>query len=216
MTLTYALVSEGSADRMLHAPIEWLLEQHCRVPYSGTWANPASLGDTSRAVRTRLAEVAKYYPCDLAFVHRDRDNSTVQHRIDEITQAALDSNYPTPIVCVIPVRMTEAWFLFDEAAIRRAAGNPHSRVPLHLPSHQVAQRRSDPKEIIEEALVVASELRGRKLAQFRTDISNRKALVATYIDNFDPLRRHQSFADFEADVLSTLRIKGWGPRSDDG
>src|SRR5690606_21542965 len=126
---------------------------------SGVWANPASMTDRSRVVSRRLSEVQKYYPCDLAFVHRDRDNSTVEHRIAEIVQAAHDSGYLTPIVCVIPVRMTEAWFLFDEPAIRRAAGNPRSGVPLDLPTHDTVQRRADPKQIIERALVVASELR---------------------------------------------------------
>lgn len=210
MSLSYALVSEGGDDRMLHAPIDWLLGQHCRVPFSGVWANPASMNDRSRVVSTRLSEVERYYPCDLAFVHRDTDNSSVQHRVAEIMQAARSSGYPTPIVCVIPVRMTEAWFLFDEVAIRRAAGNPNSRVPLGLPGFQVVQRRANPKQIIEQSLVLASELRGRKLSQFQAGISNRKSLVAAYIDDFSPLRSHRSFAQFESDLVAMLRARGWG------
>jgi hypothetical protein len=38
-----------------------------------------------------------------------------------------------PVVCVVPVRMMEAWLLIDEMAIRRVAGNPNGRIPIELP-----------------------------------------------------------------------------------
>ena len=41
-------------------------------------------------------------------------------------QAAI-ATLDKPAICVIPVRMQEAWLLFDEIAIRHAAGNPHGR-----------------------------------------------------------------------------------------
>src|SRR5690554_3877276 len=122
MTLSYVLISEGGDDRMLHAPIDWLLAQHCQVPYSGVWADPASMSNGSRVMSTRLSEAGRYYPCDLAFVHRDRDGAAAEHRVAEVTQAVRDSGYLTPVVRIIPMRMTEAWFLFDELAIRKAAG----------------------------------------------------------------------------------------------
>ena len=31
---------------------------------------------------------------------------------------------------IVPVRMTEAWLLLDESAIRRVAGRPHGDEPL--------------------------------------------------------------------------------------
>lgn len=209
MTLNYVLVTEGRDDRMLHAPIDWLLSQHCQVPFSGIWANPTSMSDSSRILSTRLSQTALFYPCQLAFVHRDTDTTTVAARVAEITCAATDAGYPSPMVCVVPVRMTEAWFLFNEQAIRKAAGNPSSAVPLNLPDHNSAQRRADPKNIIEQALLTASEATGRKLKQFRADISTRKSLVSSYIDDFSPLRNYGAFVAFEQNLAACLAENGW-------
>jgi len=52
------------------------------------------------------------FPCDLLFVHRDTDRETTDARKEEIFKAIeqiseeLKANL---FVCVIPVRMTEAW-----------------------------------------------------------------------------------------------------------
>ena len=47
--------------------------------------------------------------------------------------------------------MAEAWLILDEAAIRTAVGKPDSRIPLHLPTPREAERRADPKGILENA-----------------------------------------------------------------
>jgi len=64
-----------------------------------------------------------------------------------------DSRYRTvEVVPAVPVRMTEAWLLFDEAAIRRAAGCPNGSMPLELPSLKTSEDIPDPKTILHEAL----------------------------------------------------------------
>lgn len=209
MTLNYILVSEGSDDQMLHQPIEWLLALHCKVPFAGVWANPSALSDRSRRLDIRLAQVMQYFPCDLAFVHRDTDTETYQDRVNEILAGAAAAGYATPLVCAIPVRMSEAWFLFNESAIRRAAGNPASRVALNLPNHAAIQRRADPKVFMEEVLIRASELRGRKLKNFTNQLGDKKSLVASYIADYSHLRAHSSFAQMEADLLSILAANNW-------
>lgn len=206
----YTLVTEGSGDRVLLEPINWILEQHCGVQFSGQWANPNALADASRDLRVRMMQVGRYYPADLYFVHRDIDVSTREHRENEIRGALEASGCVAPAICVIPVRMTEAWFLFSENAIRRAADRANGRVDLRLPSPAEVQRRADPKDVLEEKLVLASELTGRRLAQFRSDISRRKSLVAINIDDYSPLRRHASFARTEQDIQEALAANGWG------
>ena len=208
--MLYTLVTEGSDDRVLMSPIDWLLEQYCGVQFSGQWANPVALDDASRDMTVRMTQVGRYYPADLFFVHRDTDISTREHREDEIRAALEASGCAQPVICVIPVRMTEAWLLFDEDAIRRAADRANGRVGLGLPSVAEVQRRANPKEILESKLVLASELTGRRLAQFRAEMSRRKSLVATNIDDFAPLRRHDSFARMEQDIRSVLAMNGWG------
>jgi hypothetical protein len=55
---------------------------------------------------------------DLVVVHRDSDNVGADKRRDEIAQGAQDSGVESHVLPVIPVRMTEAWLLLDESAIR--------------------------------------------------------------------------------------------------
>lgn len=207
--MLYTLVTEGSGDRVLLEPINWLLGQYCVGEFSGQWANPSALSDRSRNLEIRMAQVQRYYPADLYFVHRDLDVATREHREAEIRDALAVSGCNAPAVCVIPVRMTEAWFLFHEAAIRRAADRAHGQDDLQLPSSDEVQRRANPKQILEDKLVLASELSGRKLAQFRAEIGRRKALVATSIDDFTPLRRHAAFLRLEDDLRGLLLANGW-------
>jgi hypothetical protein len=47
---------------------------------------------------------------------------------------------------VIPIRMTEAWLLLDEEAIRDSAGRPSSSVSLGLPLPQRVETIPDPKQ----------------------------------------------------------------------
>jgi predicted ATPase len=67
------------------------------------------------------------------FVHRDAERELLEKRVAEIhsvVSEAAQTKLVPPVVCVIPVRMQEAWFLFDESALRRAAGNPNGKQPL--------------------------------------------------------------------------------------
>lgn len=206
--MKYLLITEGASDRMLLRPIEWLLDAYCAVDYAGEWANPSVLETGRRDLATRLAECARSFPCDLAFVHRDVDVATTAERRQEINDAVVASGYAVPVVCAIPVRMTEAWFLFSEQAIKRAADNPGSSIRLGLPTSAEAQRRADPKAILETALVEASELAGRKLDSFKRDLGRRKGLVASHTDDFSALRLHQSFVEFEQELIERLRGMG--------
>ena len=52
------------------------------------------------------------------------------------------------VVCVVPVRMQEAWLLIDEAALRRAAGDPNGTQPLAMPDVQRLEELADPKQLI--------------------------------------------------------------------
>jgi hypothetical protein len=58
---------------------------------------------------------------DLIVIHRDADRAGRGDRIDEIRSASKGIMPDTPCVPVIPIRMTEAWLLLNEAEIRRVA-----------------------------------------------------------------------------------------------
>ena len=91
--------------------------------------------------------------------------------------------------------MTEAWLLFDEAAIRLASGNPNGAVPLDLPTRP--EREPDPRTVLRNRLVVASEFKGRRRKKLDRDLPHRVQLVAENIKDFAPLLRQPAFAEFE-------------------
>jgi hypothetical protein len=94
--------------------------------------------------------------------------------------------------------MSEAWMLFDEQAIRKAAGNPNGTSLLDLPSLRNTEAIPDPKEKLRRALETASELSGRRLKKFNT--SQAFWRVVEYIDDFSRLRELSAFRKFEASV----------------
>jgi hypothetical protein len=104
--------------------------------------------------------------------------------------------------------MQEAWLLFDEAADRRAAGNPNGRDPLAMPPLKRLDKLPDPKETLYELLRNASGLRGRRLKRFSTQASATR--VAEFIDDFTPLRGLTAFAVLEEELIQVIGQRGWG------
>lgn len=86
--------------------------------------------------------------------------------IEEALEVVKQSIPVPPVICVIPVRMQEAWLLFDEVALRAAAGNPRDHQQLQLPDITKVEQLADPKEILHNLLREASGLTGRRLKQF--------------------------------------------------
>jgi hypothetical protein len=94
--------------------------------------------------------------------------------------------------------MTEAWLLFDEAAIRRAAGNPQGAQSLVLPELGQAEAAPQPKKLLHEALRAASGLRGHRLAKFQA--ARAVHGVAQHIADFSPLRQLPAFKEVQDQV----------------
>ena len=98
--------------------------------------------------------------------------------------------------------MTEAWLLFDEAAIRQAAGNPRSATPLDLPPLTRVEELPDPKTVLNETLLRATEKPARRLRKFRTGQAVQR--VAELIEDYSPLRRAIAFNTLEQDLRAIL------------
>ena len=158
---------------------------------------PARAGLTER-VRCAL----ELFPADLLFVHRDADREPTATRRDEIRKAVEIATPNQATVPVVPVRMTEAWLLIDEPAIRSAAGNPRGTMALDLPKLGAIEGIADPKNILCVALRTACALRGRRLARF--DATKAVGLVAERITDFRPLQRLSAFKEFEDLLHSAL------------
>ncbi|WP_283138084.1 DUF4276 family protein [Rhizohabitans arisaemae] len=99
---------------------------------------------------------------DLVVVHRDSDNAGHGVRRTEIESAVQNIVEKTSLIPIIPVRMTEAWLLLDESAIRQVAGNPRGRQALGLPKAGEVEKIADPKTMLAECLLKAGDLTGRR------------------------------------------------------
>jgi Domain of unknown function (DUF4276) len=190
---TATLIAEGSSDQALVPLVEFVLDAHCNVPHITTFAANLPAGP----LRDRVSAALSLHPCDLLFVHRDADRSTVPDREEEIRAAVTHSGTRTH-VCLIPVRMTEAWLLADEAAIRRAAGNAAGKVNLGVPPIAKLETQADPKSLLFAALEKATELGVQRLRRFDRNRARRQ--VSGFMSDPSVLRELPSFRHFEAQV----------------
>jgi hypothetical protein len=197
-----ALLSDGSTDQALLSIIEWLLAQWSTVAFESVWADLRNLPRPPSKLAGRVTAALDLYPCDLLVIHRDAEREAIEKRVEEIDEATRALG--VAVVRLVPVRMQEAWFLFDESAIRSAAGCPSGRAPLELPPLKTVEALPDPKKALFQALTVASNLSGRRRKQFRPDVRR----VAALISDFSPLRRLPAFNAFERDLCVALRGLG--------
>lgn len=203
MSFVYTLTAEGGSDDMLIPLIDWVLAQLTTQAFSGRLAKPAVFANKAKDVETRVAQSLRYFPCQMLFVHRDSDGRPHEDRVGEVLNAC--DKHGGCFVPLVPIRMTEAWFLFNQAAVREAADNPRGRSALDLPTLREAERRSDPKRVLEEALVRASEASGRRLKNFKSELPGRKRIVAERIDDFSPLMQVPSFRSFYDATSNAVR-----------
>ncbi len=201
------LICDGSSDAALEHPIRWLLAQ---AGYKGTLsiqiAGFSRMNSPIRYLEDKIQVACKRYKPDVLFVHRDPEKEPFQRRLGEI-QTALQKagkNHSSSIP-VIPVRRLEAWLLFDEKAIRRAAGNPNGADPMTLPKLNQVESEPDPKKILCQLLSQASGLTGRRLHRFRP--LSKRHLVAEEISDFSPLAQLHSFSNPRSAVQSFLDSK---------
>lgn len=204
-SLRYTLVTDGPSDRLLAEPINWLLRTHASADFASQWVDLRWLPDPPRGLPARVATAIELHPCELLFIHRDAENSSREHRISEIRSACAACTVTS--VCVVPVRMQEAWFLFNESAIREASGNPSGRTSLSLPRLRHVETLPDPKHLLHQALKTASGLSGRRLRDFHTSSCVHR--LARLIDDYSPLRGVPAFASMERDLLAVLNSRGW-------
>jgi hypothetical protein len=209
------LLADGPSDAALLPVLTWLLREHVAgAAFAPRYADFRRLPDPPRRDdhENRINIALIIYPCDLLFFHRDAENQPPSLRQKEIGTAIaalrlkMKDDVP-PCICVIPVRMTEAWLLFDEQVVRRASGNPNGKVSLDLPKTSKLEALPKPKQVLHELLTRASELAGRR----KKDFNVREAVwrVARLLDDFSPLRSLPAFNALEKEIQSTLNRAGF-------
>jgi hypothetical protein len=204
----FTLLSDGSSDKTLIPHLTWLLKQNgVTLPIVSDWADLSRLRERPNGLTEKIERSLELYPCEVLFIHRDAEKEPPKNRKDEITKALakLNQNLAKPyFVCVIPVRMSEAWLLFDENVIRRASGNPDGKAGINLPKLRNVEDLPDPKEVLFKAIRDASEKSGRKLKQLNADMPALRYRVSELIEDFSPLRNLTAFQQLEEDIKNLI------------
>lgn len=193
--MIYTLVADGPSDRVILPILNWSLKQQEVTPAVAQWADFTRI-PRQRNTEQRLRTALELYPCDVLFVHRDAEAQPSALRRDEIATAlrgVLVRHIP-----VVPVRMTEAWLLADESAIRSAAGNPNGTENLNLPELRRLEGLPNPKRVLYDALTTASGLNARRRS--RLPIRQRAQLIPNYIDDYSRLNVLPAFQTLQQDI----------------
>ncbi len=211
--LRYTLLSDGSSDRALIPVLTWLLKKHGVLrPIHANWADLGRIPKPPKKLAERIIAGLEWYPCDLLFIHRDAEKESLAKRTQEVRkgiaqvkQWSLDQS-----VCVVPVRMTEAWLLLDESAIRRAAGDPSGVVDLNLPSVADVEGLSNPKERLHQAIKYASGFNRRRLKSI--NFNKARQNITEYMNDFSPLCQLTAFIALQQAVKDVVLKNNWaGP-----
>lgn len=204
-SITYTLLSDGSSDRILMPVLNWLLHQHLPdVAIQGRWADRSRWPNPGADLTERIELALHWEPCDLFFIHRDAEKQSWEDRVTEVQEAIQKAklNRP-PAVCVVPVRMAEAWLLSQEDAIRAAAGNAAGTMSLEIPSSKKLEQLPNPKQVLIELLRQASGLSKKRLRDFRAH--QRMHDLADRIDDFAYLRELLAFQRLEDELRTTVK-----------
>jgi len=210
--LRYTLLADGPGDRALMPILTWLLHQHLpNWAIQPQWADLGRFPSLSNVLHQKIKMTVDLYQCDLLFVHRDAETISLNDRLVEVSAAVEEARQSTrlpPCVGVVPVRMTEAWLLFDTDAIREAAGNPNGTTHLNLPILTRLEDVPDPKTILHNLILEATELGTRRKRHFK--VKGAVQRIPEYIEDFSPLRELRAFSNLEEEITRTITSQRWG------
>jgi len=179
------------------------------LEFDGEWADLSVAANRPVTLGERIQCALENYPCDVLIVHRDAERDPAELREAEVLEAMIVASCAVQHVSVIPVRMTEAWLLFDEESIRVAAGNPRGRMSLKLPQVKKLEGVPDPKKVLKEALIAATGLTGRRRRVSIRRWPSMRARVGEVIGDYSPLLELAAFSRFVRDVEVLVESNGW-------
>ena len=206
-SVQYVLLADGPSDHCLVPIIDWLLttvDATATARVYGQMADLRGLRTPPTELEKRIKLAMEFRPCDILFVHRDAERRPRQERVAEIRRA-VEQTCVGLHVPIVPVRMTEAWLLTDEEAIRTAADNVQTRIGLDLPAVDKLEGLPNPKALLQELLEKASGKKGRHLRRVKSTMPSRMRRIAESTRDFSALGQLSAFRAFEEDTLSALR-----------
>ncbi len=211
MIVQFVLIGEGSSDNALLSHLENVCLELGAEEVTGIELDFRRLPEkVKRTVDAKLSAAMRLEPhADLFLIHRDADAQDPQPRFDEITKAAEKCRCQRPCVAIVPVQETEAWLLLDENAIRSVANRPRGRTPLDLPSPETVEGQANPKEILKNAIAVASETTGNRRDATNARFSQNRRILLQNLPVDGPIRHVPAWKRMYAELGRALdAIKG--------
>ncbi|MEU7001761.1 hypothetical protein [Nonomuraea sp. NPDC046570] len=183
-------VAEGTSDLPLADIVEALFVDR-GVTVRLSKPDFSLLDSVPRDVESRIAAGFRLVrgPVDVVVVHRDSDNAGYDARRGEIERAVLSAGLASSIIPIVPIRMTEAWLLLDEAAIRQVAGNPRGRENLKLPKVHEVEGVPDPKQLLRDCLLRAGEETGRRRERMVKRFCQHRRQLLERLDRAGPVSK---------------------------
>jgi len=198
--VSFAFLCEGSSDTGLIAHLETLLVHFGAQEATGM---PDTRKGTIPARLRQLLTEETGTGIDMVFIHRDSDGPDRNGREREIRRGVEESGFPHPLIPVIPVQETEAWLLLDEQAIRDVVASK-GKQSLRLPKPNAIEGTRKPKEILQKALLAASETSGRRLKKEKNSFNHHRRVLLQRLDPFGAVRDLPSWQCLERDIQRAL------------
>lgn len=203
------LMTDGRSDLALSNHVQRICNREQAavevVPLAQTQLPPG----TGRRVGARLSAalgIDSGFQC--IFVHRDAENAPPERREQEVEEGVDHAGFGGPWAPIVPVRMTEAWLLLDEQAIREVAGRPSGREDLDLPSPGQVEGIADPKMVLQQALINAARVKGRHLKRFCKQFRTHRRRLIEQLDPDGPVSNLLSWQRMVTNVQTAVHQLG--------
>ncbi len=205
VAVRFVLVAEGSSDGGLVSVLRDLCVRQGAAEAMGEFPRLDHLQRKVGKRHLQKVEAALELLPDtnLVFVHRDADAHDPEDVRREIASSLASLREPIHVP-VVPVRETEAWLLVDEGAIREVVGNPRGTIRLELPPPDHVEDVPDPKAALKRAVVLASELSGRRRDRIAQDFPRYRRDLLARLDPDGPVRQLPAWQRLEADLRSAI------------
>ncbi len=207
LRIHFVLIGEGSSDTGLIPHLEKLCIEVGADEVSGTSPDFQRISEAvSSSIETKIKATLILEPsANLIFIHRDADSRDPQPRYSEIISAVQTSGCTRSYIAVVPVQETEAWLLLDEQAIRQIAQRPNGRRDLNLPRPNRVESIANAKERLQDTLVTACELGGRRLDRFKKKFPTHRQLLLHRLPIGGPLEQVISWRRLREDLRQSLQ-----------
>jgi hypothetical protein len=211
--LFLGLFTEGTTDnRFLKSIVERTLHE---VAYDSNrdieiYVYVLEKGDAGQRFPQQILNISKKgvedYGIQVLCIHRDADAATDTDTFTNIINPAVEEleqtndDYCKIVVPIVPIQETESWMMADKSLLKQQIGTIKTDSELNL--DKFPEKVSNPKEVIEQAIVTTLQHRTKRRRRDLT-ISQLYQPIGQQV-SLEDLRRLSSFQKFEKSIRAAF------------